>query len=57
MKDGNDPISKEDKEYPDWLWTLLTPKPPINEMEKGSKERLRRVNRKSIRDANFMKSQ
>ncbi|RKP23296.1 mitochondrial ribosomal protein L37-domain-containing protein, partial [Syncephalis pseudoplumigaleata] len=57
MKEGSDPIAKEDADYPAWLWTLLTPRPPTSTMEKGSKQRLRRVNRETIRNTNFMKSQ
>ncbi|KAI9595087.1 mitochondrial ribosomal protein L37-domain-containing protein [Syncephalis fuscata] len=56
-KDGSDPVAMEDTAYPEWLWTLLTPRPPTNTMDKGSKQRLRRVNRETIRDTNFMKSQ
>ena len=57
MKDSSDPVALEDAAYPDWLWTLLTPRPPTDTMEKNSKQRLRRVNRETIRDKNFMKSQ
>ncbi|RKP05055.1 mitochondrial ribosomal protein L37-domain-containing protein, partial [Thamnocephalis sphaerospora] len=56
MREGKDPVALADDAYPDWIWTLLTPRPPTGQMEKGSKQRLRRVNRETVKATNFMKS-
>ena len=29
MKEGSDPVLKEDSEYPDWLWNLHTDRRPV----------------------------
>ncbi|KAJ3016183.1 39S ribosomal protein L37, mitochondrial [Thoreauomyces humboldtii] len=29
LKDGKDPVAMADKEYPDWLWSLLQPKKTV----------------------------
>jgi large subunit ribosomal protein L54 len=33
-KGGSDPLIKEDHEYPDWLWSMLDPKPTLSELER-----------------------
>jgi large subunit ribosomal protein L54 len=54
MREGKDPVAMADDAYPDWLWTLLTPRPPVSEME--GKKKLRRINRENIKANNFLKS-
>lgn len=56
MRDASDPVAKEDSAYPDWVWTLLTPRPETSDGGIGDKKTLRRKNRENIRDSNFMKS-
>lgn len=33
LKAGKDPVMKEDSEYPDWLFTVMDPKPTKRELE------------------------
>lgn len=44
-QEGEDPVLKEDHEYPDWLWTLNTDKKPLklSDYEPGSDEYWRKL--------------
>lgn len=48
-----------DEEYPEWLWTVLTPKVIPYDGPGGRAERLqrRRDNKQQIKDRNFMLTQ
>jgi large subunit ribosomal protein L54 len=35
LKDGQHPELKDKSEYPDWLFTLLDPKPTLGELERA----------------------
>lgn len=37
LKQGTDPVAKEDHEYPDWLWKLLEPKKPMDSFDDEEK--------------------
>ncbi|KAJ3035704.1 hypothetical protein HDV00_003465 [Rhizophlyctis rosea] len=51
FKGGADPVAKADKDYPDWLWTILEPKKTeFEEHEKFSREYLRHVAQQKIKD-------
>ena len=57
---GQAPVTAlADDAYPPWLWKLLQPKviPDDGPGGKGEKIKLRKENRKRIRDAQFMKTQ
>ncbi|TCD70273.1 hypothetical protein EIP91_004174 [Steccherinum ochraceum] len=57
---GQAPVTAlADDQYPPWLWKLLEPKviPDDGPGGKGEKIRLRKENRKRIRDTQFMKTQ
>lgn len=57
---GQAPVTAlADEEYPPWLWKLLDPKviPDDGPGGQGEKVRLRKENRKKIRDVQFMKTQ
>ncbi|KAI8912329.1 mitochondrial ribosomal protein L37-domain-containing protein, partial [Powellomyces hirtus] len=50
LKDGEDPVAKADKEYPDWLWSLLEPKKiDFAEEEKLSITYLRKMTKEKIK--------
>ncbi|TPX59996.1 hypothetical protein PhCBS80983_g02053 [Powellomyces hirtus] len=50
LKDGKDPVAKADKEYPDWLWSLLEPKKiDFAEEEKLSITYLRKMTKEKIK--------
>ncbi|GAA5968419.1 hypothetical protein JCM11641_007629 [Rhodosporidiobolus odoratus] len=62
LKDGSDPIAKEDHEYPEWLWTLVDAAPKetaegANEAEKlrVEKKELKRQRKVAIKAANSLK--
>ncbi|GBE81830.1 mitochondrial/chloroplast ribosomal protein L54/L37 [Sparassis latifolia] len=59
LKDQPPVIALPDEEYPEWLWTLLSPKVLEDDGPggKAEKRRMRQENRKRIRDQNFMKTQ
>ena len=48
-KDGKDPVAKADKDYPEWLWTLLAPKQNADETEKLSIAYLRMLSQAKIK--------
>ena len=52
-------VALPDDAYPPWLWTLLEKKELPDDGPGGSAEkvRLRKANRKAIREQNFMKTQ
>ena len=56
MKDGADPVLKEDHEYPDWLWTLRTERGsvPIEELDPESKEYWQRIRKMDIKKTRLM---
>ncbi|KAH8106917.1 mitochondrial ribosomal protein L37-domain-containing protein [Cristinia sonorae] len=57
---GQPPVTAlADEAYPPWLWKLLDPKVIPNDGPggQGEKIRLRKENRKKIRDTQFMKTQ
>ena len=37
MQGGSDPKIKADAEYPDWLWSMLEPKPTLSELDRKLK--------------------
>ena len=59
LKDQPPVIAKADEVYPEWLWTILKPKPIPNDGPGGKGERMlmRKQNRARIREQNFMKTQ
>uniref|UniRef100_A0A7S1DTT5 Large ribosomal subunit protein mL54 n=1 Tax=Hemiselmis andersenii TaxID=464988 RepID=A0A7S1DTT5_HEMAN len=69
LKDGKDPVYKEESEYPEWLFKLLDPKPTLRELnikfdEEGPEalstqeyqRMLRLMNRGRIKEHNMAKS-
>ncbi|EJD44138.1 hypothetical protein AURDEDRAFT_166854 [Auricularia subglabra TFB-10046 SS5] len=59
LKDQPPVLALPDEEYPDWLWTITSPKPIPDDGPggKGEKMRMRMENRKLIKDQNFMSKQ
>ncbi|KAI0064521.1 hypothetical protein BV25DRAFT_1869213 [Artomyces pyxidatus] len=59
LKDQPPVLALPDEEYPPWLWDTLKTIELVDDGPggKAEKARLRRENRKRIRDANFMKMQ
>ncbi|KAI9205097.1 mitochondrial ribosomal protein L37-domain-containing protein [Polychytrium aggregatum] len=50
LKDGKDPVAKDDSEYPEWLWRLLDPKtPPTEPHERYSRKNLRKLQKAGIK--------
>ncbi|PSS31089.1 hypothetical protein PHLCEN_2v2421 [Hermanssonia centrifuga] len=45
-----------DEDYPPWLWKVLEPR-EFDDPEKAEKYRLRQINRKHIREKNYMSTQ
>ncbi|KAJ7537121.1 hypothetical protein O6H91_12G098400 [Diphasiastrum complanatum] len=65
LKEGADPVIKEDKEYPDWLWGLLDKQPALSELERKNPDTLpmhdlRRLvkldNRRRIKEKNSLRA-
>ncbi|KAJ8482208.1 hypothetical protein ONZ45_g5604 [Pleurotus djamor] len=57
---GQQPVvAQPDEEYPEWLWTILSPKVYPDDGPGGKAERVqrRRENKQRIKDQNFMKTQ
>jgi large subunit ribosomal protein L54 len=52
-------LSLADDQYPDWLWTVLTPKEYPDDGPGGKAERVRRKKERqqAIKDRNFMSTQ
>ncbi|XP_042203347.1 39S ribosomal protein L54, mitochondrial-like [Homarus americanus] len=51
-----DIILKDDSEYPEWLWTLRTGKPPpMNELDPNSKEYWKRIRTMAMKEKNLHK--
>ena len=59
LKGQPEVLALADDAYPPWLWTLLEKKELPDDGPGGSAEkvRLRKANRKAIREQNFMKTQ
>lgn len=52
-KTGEDTKIKPDSEYPEWLWNLrLGPKPPLEELEPGSREYWKRIRKLGLQRNN-----
>ncbi|KAI9229476.1 MAG: mitochondrial 54S ribosomal protein YmL37 [Piptocephalis tieghemiana] len=54
-KGKKDPVALRDDEYPEWLWTLLDPK-PTGLSKRKHHSALRDANRSSIKSLNFIKN-
>ncbi|GAA5908898.1 hypothetical protein JCM5296_002496 [Sporobolomyces johnsonii] len=61
LKDGTDPVAKEESEYPPWVWTLLNPgakqhgeNDEVAKLKKQKKE-LKRAGKAAIKAANSLK--
>ncbi|RCK60667.1 54S ribosomal protein L37, mitochondrial [Candida viswanathii] len=59
FKKGDEPVAKEDSEYPDWLWDMLDQKKVMDTLQaqdflKWRKKQLRRDNKEKIKNNNFM---
>ena len=52
-------LALPDDQYPDWLWTILTPKVWPDDGPGGKAERIKRriENKQRIKDRNFMQTQ
>lgn len=52
-------LALPDKDYPEWLWTVLQPKVYEDDGPGGKLERVKRraANRQAIKDRNFMLTQ
>ena len=59
LKNQEPVLAKPDEEYPDWLWTILSPKVVADDGPGGKLERLqrRKANKKAIKERNFMTTQ
>ncbi|KAM0786801.1 hypothetical protein ACM66B_002234 [Microbotryomycetes sp. NB124-2] len=64
LKDGADPVAKDDDEYPNWLWTLVEPaKKPTNSSSKraatidleAAQRKLKRDSKAAIKASNTLK--
>ncbi|CAI5757934.1 unnamed protein product [Candida verbasci] len=56
---GDEPIAKDDSEYPDWLWNMLDKTKSLNKIKDENFLRWRRIklskeNGKKIRQNNFV---
>ncbi|KAI5966518.1 MRPL37 [Candida pseudojiufengensis] len=59
FKKGDEPVALEDKEYPEWLWTMIDPKVNLENIKNEDFLRWRRIklqkeNNKVIRNNNFL---
>ena len=57
---GQPPVTaKADEEYPEWLWTILSPKVYPDDGPGGKAERVKRrqERKQAIKDRNFMSTQ
>ena len=59
FKKGDDPVAKEDSEYPEWLWTMLDPKDNLKAIQNEDFLRWRRIklskeNNSTIKNNNFL---
>lgn len=59
FKKGDEPVAKEDSEYPEWLWTMIDPKNNLDNIKNENFLRWRRIklqkeNNKIIRNNNFL---
>ncbi|XP_042868591.1 39S ribosomal protein L54, mitochondrial-like [Penaeus japonicus] len=61
---GSDPVKenpqdiklKDDSEYPEWLWTLRTGKPPpLRDMDANTKQYWRRLRTMAMKEKNLLK--
>ncbi|KAG0714778.1 39S ribosomal protein L54, mitochondrial [Chionoecetes opilio] len=57
VKEGREDVKlKDDSEYPDWLWTLRTGKPPpLHELDSNSKEYWKRLRNLALKEQNKLK--
>ncbi|GAA5972006.1 hypothetical protein JCM21900_001994 [Sporobolomyces salmonicolor] len=62
VKDGTDPVAKEESEYPPWVWTLLNPGAKEQQGEndevanlRKQKKELKRASKAAIKAANALK--
>lgn len=56
-KNGEDPMLKEDSQYPDWLWNLLEPKKSYEELSPDTKQYWRRHNKCKAHEHNELRKQ
>ncbi|KAL6453534.1 MRPL37 54S ribosomal protein L37 [Candida maltosa Xu316] len=59
FKKGEEPVAKEDSEYPEWLWTMVDPKANLDAIQSEDFFRWRKIkigkeNSKTIKKNNFM---
>lgn len=59
FKKGDEPVAKEDSEYPEWLWTMLDPKDNLKAIQNEDFLRWRRIklskeNNSTIKNNNFL---
>lgn len=59
FKKGDEPVAKEDSEYPEWLWTMLDPKENLKAIQNENFLRWRRIklskeNNSTIKNNNFL---
>ncbi|KAI5953097.1 MRPL37 [Candida margitis] len=59
FKKGDEPVAKEDSEYPEWLWTMIDPKVNLENIKNENFLRWRRIklqkeNNNIIRNNNFL---
>ena len=43
IQKGDEPVAKEDSEYPEWLWTMLDPKDNLKAIQNEDFLRWRRI--------------
>lgn len=56
-KSGEDPVIKDDGDYPDWLWTVSEPVKSHKELSPDSKFYWRRLNKQKARNNNLLRKQ
>lgn len=54
---GEDPLLKEDSEYPDWLWEIAEPVKSHKELPEDSEKYWRRLNKFNARNNNLIRKQ
>eukprot|EP00128_Syssomonas_multiformis_P005124 Colp12_sorted_trinity150504_noHs@10152 len=53
---GEDPKLKPDDQYPKWLWTLLDPRPSLEEMDPSEKRYWSVLRREKMKQNNYSRS-